>query len=127
MNRHVILAVLVIANVATALLVASQVEEVLALDPAFMRTADKEAALVAWTRVATLVEAERLRLLAVSGDVADAHGARDAAAWLAHDARRRGRARLHAARRRRCHAVPRGHRPPRHGCAVDPLILTARA
>ena len=77
--------------VATALRVASQVEEVLALDPAYMRTADKETALVMWTRVATLVEAERLRLLAVSGDVADAHGARDAAAWLALETRADGR------------------------------------
>ena len=73
--------------VATALRVASEVEEVLALDPAYMRTGDKEAALLEWTRVATLVQAEQLRLLAVSADVADAHGARDAAAWLAHATR----------------------------------------
>ena len=71
--------------VATALRVAAEVEELLALDPAFMRTSDKEEALLAWTRVATLVQAERLRLLAVSADVADAHGARDAAAWLSHE------------------------------------------
>lgn len=73
--------------VATALRVAGEVEQVLALDPAFMPPADKEAALLAWTRVATLVDAERLRLLAVSADVADLHGARDAGVWLAHEAR----------------------------------------
>ena len=66
--------------------VAAEVEEVLALDPAFMPTADKAAALVAWTRAATLVAAERLRLLAVSADVADADGARDAGVWLSHQA-----------------------------------------
>ena len=66
---------------------AAEVEDVLAFDPAFMPAAEKEAALLAWARVASLVEAERLRLLAVSGDVADAHGARDAGSWLAHATR----------------------------------------
>lgn len=67
--------------------VAAEVERVLALDPAFMPTADKEAALIAWSKVASLVEAERLRLLAAGSDVADAHGARDAGTWLAHATR----------------------------------------
>ncbi len=70
--------------VAAALRVVDEVEGALALDPAFMPTAAKEAALVAWTKAATLVEAERLRLLAAAEDVAAEHGARDAAAWLSH-------------------------------------------
>ena len=73
--------------VAAALRIAGDVEELLTLDPAFMSTADKEAALLVWARVATLVEAERLRLLAASGDVADAHGTRDAGAWIARATR----------------------------------------
>jgi hypothetical protein len=73
--------------VATALRIAEEVQDLLSLDPGFMARAEKELALLAWGRVAWLVEAERLRLLAVSGDVADAHGARDAGAWLAHHTR----------------------------------------
>ena len=74
--------------VAAALRVVGELEDVLALDPAFMATRDKEAALLAWTKVATLVEAERLRLLAAAEDVAAEHGARDAAGWLAHETHR---------------------------------------
>lgn len=73
--------------VAAALHVAEVVEGVLGLDPCFMRTEDKEAALLAWSRAATLVEAQRFRLLAASADVAAEHGASDGAAWLAHETR----------------------------------------
>lgn len=69
--------------VAAASRVVAELEEVLALDPAFMPTAEKEAALLAWSRVATMVEAERLRLLAASGDVAAEHAAPNAGTWLA--------------------------------------------
>lgn len=72
---------------AAALRVKDEVKGVLDLDPTFMATADKEAALVAWTDLVALVEAQRLRLMAAAADVAADHGHRDAAVWLAQELR----------------------------------------
>ncbi len=52
------------------------------LDPTYLGTADKRDLLVALTRLETRVSAAKLRLIAGSGDVAEADGARDVAAWL---------------------------------------------
>jgi len=55
------------------------------LDPGFMRTADKEQALTRLTALGGRLEELRLRVLAAADDVAAEHGARDAAAWVAHE------------------------------------------
>lgn len=60
------------------------------VDPVFMTVAEKEAALEALAVLDAQVAAERLAILAVASDVAEAHGARDVAAWV------RSRARLDA-------------------------------
>ncbi|HXH79613.1 hypothetical protein [Nocardioides sp.] len=50
----------------------------------FMATADKATALVELSQIEARVSELRLRILVDAGDVAEATGARDAAAWLAH-------------------------------------------
>jgi hypothetical protein len=62
-------------------------DEVSHVDPVFMSTTDKAAALLALTRAEARLGELRGRVLAVANDVAEAAGARDAAAWLAHRAR----------------------------------------
>ncbi|MFL6003845.1 MAG: DUF222 domain-containing protein [Nocardioides sp.] len=62
-------------------------KDVADLDPCFMRTAEKEQALTRLTALGGRLEELRLRVLAAADDVAAEHGARDAAAWLAHEAR----------------------------------------
>jgi uncharacterized protein DUF222 len=62
-------------------------KDVADVDPAFMVTDDKAAALLALTRLVGRVEELRDRVLACAGDVAEQEGARDAASWLAHHAR----------------------------------------
>ena len=57
------------------------------VDPVFMRTEEKAAALLGLTRLAAQVEELRGRVLVAADDVAAAEGARDPAAWLAHHAR----------------------------------------
>jgi hypothetical protein len=68
--------------------------------PAFMRTSDKADALLALSRIETEVTALRLRIMAAAHDVAEETGARDVAAWLAHQTHaspRSCRAELHLA------------------------------
>lgn len=64
-------------------------------EPAFMSTEGKEATLVALAEASSQLDELAARLLAASDDVGEAHGLRDAAAWLAvatrttrHEARR---------------------------------------
>ena len=57
------------------------------VQPHFMTTPDKQAALVALARLGDQVAALRMRVLAAAGDVAEESGARDAASWLAHTIR----------------------------------------
>ena len=68
--------------------VEAAVKDVADVNPAFMSTADKQAALLGLSGVIDRLEELRLRILATAEDVADQHGARDAAAWLAHAGRR---------------------------------------
>jgi hypothetical protein len=53
------------------------------VEPVFMGTADKEAALLALAEARSQLDALRARVLAAADDVGEAHGLRDAAAWLA--------------------------------------------
>jgi hypothetical protein len=55
--------------------------------PTYLPVDDKAAALLALTRLESELAALRLGVLACADDVAAVHGARDAAAWLAHEAR----------------------------------------
>lgn len=57
------------------------------VDPVFMTVGEKEAALAALAVLDAQVAAERLAILAVASDVAEAHGARDVAAWVRSQAR----------------------------------------
>jgi hypothetical protein len=62
-------------------------KDVADVDPTFMRTAEKQAALLRLSELSSRVDELRLRVLASAGDVAEQTGARDAAAWLSHEAR----------------------------------------
>jgi hypothetical protein len=65
-------------------------DRVAALPATYLPAAAKRTALLELTRAAARVEELRLRVLAAGqalGDVAEADGARDAAAWLAHHGR----------------------------------------
>jgi hypothetical protein len=57
-------------------------DEVGSVDPAYMRTTEKESALRDLSRLAARLDSLRLRVVAAAGDVASDHGARDVAAWL---------------------------------------------
>lgn len=67
--------------------IAAALDEVADTDPGYLRTTEKEAALLALTQVVSRVEELRTRVLAVADDVAAAHGARHAGAWVAHQTR----------------------------------------
>ena len=62
----------------------SALKDVADVEPAFMSTADKRAALVAQARVEAQLKELGLRVLAAADDVAVDEGARDAAAWVDH-------------------------------------------
>lgn len=63
--------------------VSAAVKGVASVEPTFMTTADKQAALVALGEARSRLDALTMRVLATSDDIAEAHGLRDAAAWLA--------------------------------------------
>ncbi|GAA1507005.1 hypothetical protein GCM10009788_08650 [Nocardioides humi] len=60
--------------------------EVADAQPLYLSTPEKEQLLLQATALVAQVEELRLRTLADAGDIAVVHGARDAAAWLAHAA-----------------------------------------
>lgn len=68
--------------------------EVAEVNPTFMATSDKAAALCALGRVQARLDELRLRVLAGAGEVAAETGSRDGAAWLSHTTR----VRVHDAR-----------------------------
>lgn len=72
---------------ATVAVMEAALKDVSDIDPVFMRTPDKAAALLALSRVASQVEELHLRLLTCADDVADEDGARDPASWLAFRSR----------------------------------------
>jgi hypothetical protein len=85
---------------ACAATVGAALKDVADIEPAFMRTAEKADALLALSRIETEVTALRLRIMAAADDVAEETGARDVAAWLAHETHaspRSCRAELHLA------------------------------
>ena len=57
------------------------------VEPVFMTTGEKQSALVALTEARSQLDALTARVLAASDDVGEAHGLRDAAAWLAVETR----------------------------------------
>lgn len=63
--------------------------EISDLNPTFMATPDKAEALLAFGALESRISEVRLRLLADAGDVAEDTASRDAAGWLARQARRR--------------------------------------
>ncbi len=69
---------------ACAAAIEAALSEVVEVDPAFMRTGDKADALLALSRLEVQLTALRLRIMASADDVAVETGARDVAAWLAH-------------------------------------------
>jgi hypothetical protein len=71
--------------VAAAAAVEAALKNVADVDPVFMRTAEKKVALIGLDRVASQLEELRLRVLGSAEDVAMEDGARDPAAWLAHE------------------------------------------
>lgn len=73
-------------------------KDVEGVEPAFMETDAKADALVGLTRAQARLDALRLRVLATADDVADRHGARDAASWLAGATRSDGAAVRRASR-----------------------------
>ena len=62
-------------------------DEIGAVDPGYRTTTEKQQALLGLSRVIARAQAERLRILAVGDDVAEATGARTTAAWLATSTR----------------------------------------
>ncbi|MCR1786050.1 HNH endonuclease [Nocardioides carbamazepini] len=64
----------------------ASLDQVADLQPLYLSITEKEQLLVESARLAAQVDELRLRCLAEAGDVAEAHGARDAGAWLAHTA-----------------------------------------
>ncbi|WP_183092750.1 HNH endonuclease signature motif containing protein [Nocardioides stalactiti] len=68
--------------VACAEAVSAAVAEVAGVQPVFMTTSDKSAALLALTDAERRLAELRLRVIAASGDLADVDGCRDVAAWL---------------------------------------------
>ena len=68
--------------------VESALAEVAGVDPLFLGTEEKAAALLGLSAGIDRLEELRMRVLAVADDVAAAEGARDAATWLAHHGRR---------------------------------------
>ena len=63
-------------------------DETAAVDPIFLSTADKRCALRQASALSGRLEGLLLQVLAAADDVAEADGARDAGAWLAHATRR---------------------------------------
>ncbi|KAA1419133.1 DUF222 domain-containing protein [Nocardioides humilatus] len=61
----------------------ASVTEALTYEPVYMSADDKRAALLAIADLERRTAAEKLKLMAACGDVADLDGARDVAAWLA--------------------------------------------
>lgn len=61
--------------------------EVLAVDPVYLTTAEKRSASLGLARAEARLQAARLRLLAASADVAAETGDRSAATWLANETR----------------------------------------
>jgi hypothetical protein len=67
--------------------IATGVDDAGALRPDLLSTEEKAQALLELTRIEAQVTALKMRVLSCAGDVAADAGARDAASWLAHQAR----------------------------------------
>jgi hypothetical protein len=67
--------------------IALLLDEVAELQPTYPTTGQKQELLVAVEQQSSRLAALKARTLAAAGDVAEAHGTRDAGAWLAHETR----------------------------------------
>ena len=73
-------------------------DELAAISPEFRIVGEKQEFLLRISRVISRAEAERLRVLAASDDIAEETGDRSTATWLAHQTRdNHGTVRRHAA------------------------------
>lgn len=110
--------------------IADALDEVAELDPGYLPTGAKAELLLATVSLEAKVASFKLRLLAVSADVAEADGARDPGAWLAARARTEAGAE-HAAHRladdldRTWHRVAAGLRAGAVNLAQARVIVTA--
>lgn len=62
--------------------ISAALKAVAGVEPVFMATPDKEAALIAFAEARSQLEALALRVLGAADDVAEQHGAKDPAVWL---------------------------------------------
>jgi hypothetical protein len=62
-------------------------DDVLSVDPIYMRTSDKKDGLTAWARLEARIASVKLRMLAAADDIADETGDRSTASWLANATR----------------------------------------
>ena len=60
-------------------------DEIGAVDPIYLTTAEKQGALTELSRARARIEAAELRVLAAADDIAEATGARSTADWLADE------------------------------------------
>ena len=72
--------------------ISAAIKDVADLEPTFLATGEKEAALVALTQARSQLDALTARVLAAADDVGQVRGLRDAAAWLAVETRTTRRA-----------------------------------
>ena len=68
-------------------LVERGLDELAAIDLGYRTVGEKQELLLRLSRLISRAEAERLRVLAASDDIAEATGDRSTAAWLAHQTR----------------------------------------
>jgi hypothetical protein len=71
--------------------VQAALKDAASVEPTFMSVGEKQSALVALAQARSQLDALTARVLAASDDVADTHGLRDAAAWVAVETRTTGR------------------------------------
>ena len=62
-------------------------DDVMTVDPMYMRTGDKKDGLTAWARLEARMASVKLRMLASADDIAEETGARSTATWLANETR----------------------------------------
>ena len=62
-------------------------DEAASVDPIYLTTIERQSAMVDLSRVIARAQALLMRVVAASGDVAEATGARSTAAWLAVETR----------------------------------------
>jgi hypothetical protein len=75
---------------AGAAIIEAALDDMAAGNPVFLESNEKREALLQLTRLEARLASVRLQVMAVADDLAAADGARDVAAWLAHETRSEG-------------------------------------